>query len=203
LYLCFVKKCPQCNSNLYHHICYNCGWDDSIQSHERLKQSFSKPPKEQCVQCSSVLYHHICPYCNWDNDRDLTAIQRLNEKKYKPHIINETPGWGSNPKKKKKTKGDKWRNKRQKVYDRDGNECVKCGSTDNLTLDHIIPLSKRGTNGYKKLQTMCYSCNTKKSDTIELPLDHYTYKRYLGKIYITGYRSGYAVTAQQIRQQHS
>lgn len=52
--------------------------------------------------------------------------------------------------------------RRKRVYERDGHRCVECGSTDDLTLDHIIPLAKGGTNAEVNLQTMCEPCNGRK-----------------------------------------
>lgn len=50
---------------------------------------------------------------------------------------------------------------RLSVYKRDGFQCVKCGGND-LTIDHIIPIAKGGTNADNNLQTLCRSCNSKK-----------------------------------------
>ena len=59
---------------------------------------------------------------------------------------------------------------RKKIYERDGNKCVNCKRSDIvLTIDHIIPISKRGTNDESNLQTMCVSCNTKKGNKINKP----------------------------------
>lgn len=44
--------------------------------------------------------------------------------------------------------------------------CKACGTNRNLTIDHIIPLSKGGTNAVSNLQALCGQCNTLKSDTI-------------------------------------
>jgi DNA-directed RNA polymerase subunit RPC12/RpoP len=41
-------------------------------------------------------------------------------------------------------------------------ECVDCGSKENLTIDHIRPVSKGGSDDIKNLQIMCKSCNSKK-----------------------------------------
>lgn len=41
-------------------------------------------------------------------------------------------------------------------------ECVNCGSKENLTIDHIRPISKGGTNEEDNLQILCKSCNSKK-----------------------------------------
>ena len=59
---------------------------------------------------------------------------------------------------------------RSEVFTRDGNKCVCCGTTKNLTIDHIIPLSKKGSNEINNLQTLCCRCNSIKSDKIiQLP----------------------------------
>jgi 5-methylcytosine-specific restriction endonuclease McrA len=54
--------------------------------------------------------------------------------------------------------------KREKVYKRDCYKCVSCGSGENITIDHIKPVSKGGTNKIDNLQTMCFPCNQKKGD---------------------------------------
>ena len=46
-----------------------------------------------------------------------------------------------------------------------GAPCVACG-TPSDTIDHIIPLSKGGTNDIDNLQPMCRSCNAKKNDSL-------------------------------------
>lgn len=52
------------------------------------------------------------------------------------------------------------------VFDRDGWECQWCGSHRNLTVDHIHPVSKGGTNEFDNLQTLCGSCNSAKGARI-------------------------------------
>jgi hypothetical protein len=53
-----------------------------------------------------------------------------------------------------------------KVWNRDGGCCVKCGSNENLEFDHIIPFSKGGATTYRNLQLLCQDCNRKKSNNI-------------------------------------
>lgn len=45
-----------------------------------------------------------------------------------------------------------------------GGVCPCCGRVAELTVDHIIPLAKGGTNWIWNLQPLCFSCNSAKSD---------------------------------------
>jgi HNH endonuclease len=58
---------------------------------------------------------------------------------------------------------------RKRVHDRDDWRCVKCGSPDNLTLDHIIPWSQNGPDKEENLQTLCDSCNSAKGARVLWP----------------------------------
>lgn len=53
---------------------------------------------------------------------------------------------------------------RSRIYKRDNHQCVYCGSNKELTLDHLIPKSRGGTNEWTNLVTCCMKCNRKKAD---------------------------------------
>ena len=53
---------------------------------------------------------------------------------------------------------------RNRIYKRDGYECVYCGSSKDLTLDHVVPKSRGGTNNWTNLVTSCQKCNLRKAD---------------------------------------
>ena len=53
------------------------------------------------------------------------------------------------------------------VYNRDGNRCRRCGSTYDLEIDHIYPISKGGKSNFGNLQTLCHTCNSLKSNKVE------------------------------------
>lgn len=42
--------------------------------------------------------------------------------------------------------------------------CAACGSMENQSLDHIIPISKGGRHSIGNLQTLCLPCNVKKAN---------------------------------------
>jgi len=54
------------------------------------------------------------------------------------------------------------------VWKRDGGKCVKCGSTEDLHFDHIIPYSKGGSSTTSEnIQLLCGKHNIQKHDKIE------------------------------------
>ncbi len=57
---------------------------------------------------------------------------------------------------------------RQAVWKRDKGLCVKCGCSDHLHFDHIIPYSKGGSStNPENIQLLCARHNLQKSDRIE------------------------------------
>lgn len=53
------------------------------------------------------------------------------------------------------------------VWRRDHGKCVECGSNEKLEYDHIIPVSKGGSNTERNIQLLCEKCNRKKSASIQ------------------------------------
>lgn len=67
--------------------------------------------------------------------------------------------------------GSRWirRERRLAIYLRDGLACSYCGATVEedgvvLSLDHVIPVSKGGTNRSSNLVTACRKCNSVRGD---------------------------------------
>lgn len=40
--------------------------------------------------------------------------------------------------------------------------CAHCGTTDNITVDHVVPLARGGPHTADNLQALCFSCNASK-----------------------------------------
>ena len=48
------------------------------------------------------------------------------------------------------------------VWEREGYTCAYCGSTENLTIDHIVALADGGSHSLDNLTVACMSCNSSK-----------------------------------------
>ena len=55
-----------------------------------------------------------------------------------------------------------WRAKIKEEWDW---ECAYCGSDENLTIDHIVPRAKGGTDFTKNVLCACHECNQDKGHT--------------------------------------
>ncbi|RLC88792.1 MAG: hypothetical protein DRJ03_01700 [Chloroflexi bacterium] len=53
------------------------------------------------------------------------------------------------------------------VFERDKYRCQYCGTWKNLTVDHIVPVSKGGSDDVNNLQTLCNECNARKGARLE------------------------------------
>ncbi|MEG3858622.1 HNH endonuclease [Microcoleus sp. herbarium12] len=59
---------------------------------------------------------------------------------------------------------------RKYVFTRNKYQCQSCGQTKleaELTIDHIIPLARSGSNDISNLQTLCRTCNQRKTDKLD------------------------------------
>jgi len=55
---------------------------------------------------------------------------------------------------------------RQRVWQRYGGKCAECAAMDYLEFDHIVPVSRGGSNSEQNVQLLCRRCNLQKSDKI-------------------------------------
>jgi 5-methylcytosine-specific restriction endonuclease McrA len=69
---------------------------------------------------------------------------------------------------------------RLNIFKRDNFQCQYCGSTQDLTLDHVMPRSRGGATSWENLSTACKKCNSKKGsltpEEARMPLAHKPYK---------------------------
>lgn len=54
----------------------------------------------------------------------------------------------------------------ERISKRDGIKCKKCGTKENLTLQHKIPKCIGGKYAYNNLEILCYKCNREHWDNL-------------------------------------
>ena len=55
---------------------------------------------------------------------------------------------------------------RRAVWIRDQGKCARCGSRERLEYDHIVPVSRGGSNTERNIELLCEAHNRAKSNTI-------------------------------------
>lgn len=58
---------------------------------------------------------------------------------------------------------------RKIIYDKSGGRCALCGQLlklEDMTIDHIIPISMGGEDSLDNIQALCYSCNQFKDNIL-------------------------------------
>lgn len=108
----------------------------------------------------------------------LNPLQKLVRGVIREYIdeVNQSKGKPSKVKKAKKKSATKPKKSRYisstvrfAILNRDNYRCVACGANakeTKLQIDHIIPVSKGGSNNLENLQTLCVDCNRGKSDRL-------------------------------------
>lgn len=63
------------------------------------------------------------------------------------------------------TRGPRWKALRMQALDRDGWQCVSCGTRRRLECDHVLPVRTHPELAYKlsNLQILCGACHTRKT----------------------------------------
>lgn len=56
---------------------------------------------------------------------------------------------------------------RTRILERDGYQCVWCHVQKKLQIDHIVPVSRGGSDEDTNLRTLCRGCNRKKFDQLD------------------------------------
>ncbi len=65
---------------------------------------------------------------------------------------------------------------RRAVFARDEFRCQYCGAQKRLTVDHVVPRSKGGGDGWDNVVTSCAPCNLRKGDRL-LPVEGFRLAR--------------------------
>jgi 5-methylcytosine-specific restriction endonuclease McrA len=114
-----------------------------------------------------------------ENEESVSASRRKHYELNRDEVIARSKKWGEdNPEKVRQAKANNSRKRRaarhaspggftaeefEALCDAYGNRCLACGDTEAvLEADHIVPLTRGGTDDIGNIQPLCGSCNRKK-----------------------------------------
>lgn len=90
-----------------------------------------------------------------DFDKERRYFEKLKVKFDEPRVIESSY---NRPRIPEKIRIEVWR--------RDGGKCARCGSREKLEYDHIVPISKGGSNTARNIELLCEKCNRSKSNNV-------------------------------------
>jgi 5-methylcytosine-specific restriction endonuclease McrA len=113
------------------------------------------------------------------NSARIAAFQRVYYERNREEVISRSDEWGkNNVEKVKQFKANDRRKRRaaknasrgsftakefEELCERYGNRCLSCGVTGVvLEADHVVPLTKGGSDDISNIQPLCRSCNRRK-----------------------------------------
>ena len=143
-------------------VCTGCGRKleaNSDNFHRQKNGRYGYTSK--CKDCKNA---QIADWCQRNPDKSRAQKMRWKKLNYDKYLQVKRDG---ERRRKYSLKSGKinvedWKN----MLDECGGACLHCGSTQDITQDHIIPLSKGGQNVIENIQPLCRSCNSKKHDKI-------------------------------------
>ena len=114
-----------------------------------------------------------------ENEESVSASKRKHYELHRDEIIARSKKWGEdNPEKVRQAQANNGRKRRaakhacsgsftarefEALGESYGNKCLACGDTEAaLEADHVVPLTRGGSNDIGNIQPLCGSCNRKK-----------------------------------------
>ena len=118
-----------------------------------------------------------------DNEEKVAALKLAYYERKREDVIARSKKWAeSNPEKVRQAKTNNLRKRRaarhasrenftvrefKELCESYGNKCLACGDTEAvLEADHVVPLTRGGSDTISNIQPLCGSCNRKKFVTI-------------------------------------
>ena len=154
--LIICKHCGQKQPHAGHGLCNSCychQWSKEHPSHyyqwKKANPDY-KPPNIICKECGKERLHGshgLCQICygrKWRRDHPVRSREKSRRRRaHSNHVTIEPVS-------------------EQRIYALYNNTCIYCGSKENLSLDHIVPLARSGMHCEDNLVVARGHCNSSK-----------------------------------------
>lgn len=131
--------------------------------------------EKKCEKCGKLFYPiqrskagRFCSLsCYWESMKLSEEILKLHSKQNIRKYRREHPEWCAEVKQRRRAlevgaEGHFTAKDWKEIKERQCGKCADCGEKKKLTVDHIKPLSKGGSNYKENIQGLCGNCNSKK-----------------------------------------
>lgn len=158
-----IRFCNVCRNPLVNALregvksCSSCGIVKSLDEFNFIVSERSKGPKSRIPGGPSRVPSSRCKICCASATR---LWQTTNAQKYKATKRNydrrrrNAPGVGVQPR--------DW----ERLIKRFRSRCAYCDSEGDMTMDHVVPLSRGGTHSVGNILPACLSCNSSKNNKL-------------------------------------
>ena len=142
----------------YYFYCYRCGWGICAFQDSDMYQQYEKShQKPNCPHCKRPVRGFL-----------LSTLE-------KPLLLNLE---FREPVPRRPIS----KRQRAEIQNKYGEKCALCGSSEDLQIDHIIPVIDHGTNDAANLQVLCKLCNSSKGANDSISARHKRYTEMISQI---------------------
>lgn len=165
------KVCEKCGKTWSHLISQGTGRFCSVICYKTQRQV----PNKTCEICKSIFRpknvekaNRFCGFkCYWQSLRLDPEEKRLRANARVRRYRKERKGWAAECKQRRRARevdapGHFTAGEWLELQEKQKNLCAGCFLPKKLTVDHIVPLSKGGSNYIGNIQGLCLSCNSRK-----------------------------------------
>lgn len=152
-------KCIQCwtNNSVCRNLCFGCLEKSRLHNKEFQSKPESKLRRKAYVQTHK---EKINKQKDGWKQRNLDKIPEIKHKSYIKHKATVVAYSHKQRAFREGVSGSFTKQEWNDLLQAYGNRCLRCGSADKISADHIVPISKGGTNDIYNIQPLCKSCNS-------------------------------------------